>query len=133
MDILTKKQESFCENVGLFGVLISGACLIQQLILMNEHWINFIVFGVYILCITGFVLLMKKSTTASILLLIGGILVFLLEAYMILSLTYSLVLLVLLVYMVIVVTLLYMDGIEKQLKRNDAAKKAEAAKWDRVV
>ena len=133
MDILTKKQESFCENTGLFGVLIAIACLIQHMYFMIPTWITFGMIPVYIVAITSFALLMKKTATASRLLFISTILVFLLEAYMIMSLAFSLVLLILLLYMVVVVTLLYMDEIELQLKKKNRAEKEEAAQWDNVL
>ena len=83
MDHLTKEQEEFCENGGLAGVLISLACLIQFLFFMVPQWISFGIIGVYVLCITGCILLMKKSVIALRVLMASAILVFALEVLMI--------------------------------------------------
>jgi predicted membrane protein len=133
MDILTKKQENFCENTGLFGVMTATACLLQHLFFMIPTWITFSIIPVYILSIIGFVLLMKKTAAAFRVLFISTILVFLLEAFMIISLAFSLVLLILLLYMVVIVTLLYMDEIAQQLKRKNFAEQEEAAQWDNIL
>jgi predicted membrane protein len=130
---LTKQQESFCENAGLFGVMIAVACLIQHMIFMIPGWVTFSVIGIYILCITGFALLMKKSVIALRLLFISVILIFLLEVFMILSLAFSLVLLLLLIYLLIVVVVLYMGETQKQLRQKTIAEKEEATKWNGIV
>jgi len=133
MASLTRQQESFCENAGLFGVMMSIACLAQHLFFMIPHWITFTIIAVYLLCIAGFVMLMKKSVVALRILFISSILVFLLEAFMLLTLTFSLVLLLLLIYLVIAVVLLYTDGVQKKLKEKMIAEKEEAAKWDGIL
>ncbi|MEI9958565.1 MAG: hypothetical protein WDM90_20175 [Ferruginibacter sp.] len=76
MDILTKSEESFCENAGLGGLLLSLTCLIQHLFFMEPHWITYSIMGIYILPITGFVLLMKKKANAPSLILVSMILIF---------------------------------------------------------
>lgn len=133
MDHLTKQQENFCETAGLFGVMIAVACLIQMAMVMIAHWIPFTIIGAYILCAAGFILLMKKSTAAFHILFISTIIIFLLEAFMIFSLTFSLVLLILLVYLLIIVALLYSGDIPKQLKKKKLAQKEEDAKWSGIV
>ena len=133
MASLTRQQESFCENAGLFGVLISLTCLAQHLLFMIPHWITFTIIPVYLLCIAGFVLLMKKSVTALRMLLTSSILIFLLEAFMILTLTFSLVLLMLMIYLIVIVALLYTGDLQKQLKEKLIAEKEEAAKWNGIL
>jgi hypothetical protein len=133
MESLTKQQESFCENAGLFGILISVACLIQHMVFMIPNWITLSIIGVYILCIAGFVLLMKKSVIALRVLFASTILVFLLEVFMIFSLAFSLILLLLFLYVLIIVLLLYMGDTQQQLKKIAIAKKEEAARWDGIV
>jgi hypothetical protein len=133
MDSLTKQQESFCDNAGLFGVMMSIACLAQQVFFMSTHWIGFTFIAVYLLCIAGFVMLMKKSVSALRMLLISSVLTFLVEAYMLLALTFSLVLLLLLMYIIVIVVLLYMGDIQKRLKQRLIAEKEEAAKWNGIL
>jgi len=133
MDILTKKQESFCENTGLFGVMTSVVCLGQHLFFMIPDLVTFAIIPVYIVCIIAFVLLMQKKATAFRLLFLSTILVFLLEVFMIISLALSLIILILLLYMIVIVTLLYMDGIQQQLNRKYIAEQQEAAQWDNIL
>lgn len=133
MSFLTKPQESFCENIGLAGVMITGATLIQHMIFMIPGWITINIIAVYILAITGFVLLMRKSVSALLLLLISAVLVLLTEAFMILSLAFSLMVFILLLYLIVVVALLYTGQIQKQLKKKYLAEKEEAAKWNGIV
>ena len=133
MEFLTKQQESFCENGGLFGVMISITCLIQMMIVMNPHWIPFTIIGIYILCITAFVLLTKKSIHALRLLFISSILVFFMEGFMILSSTFSLVLLILLIYLIVIVALLYTGTIPQQIKKKNIAVLEEEQQWNNIL
>ena len=133
MASLTKPQESFCENAGLFGTMISITCLAQHLFFMVPHWITFVMIGVYLLCIAAFVLLMKKSAAAFLILFASVVMVFLLEVIMLLTYAYSLVLLLLLLYLVIIIMLLYTGDIPKQLKEKLIDEKEEAAKWNDIL
>jgi len=133
MEQLSKQQENFCEISGIFGVLISLSCLIQHLFFMIPDWITISIIGIYILSITGFVLLMTKSIVASPILLISTILIFLVEVLMILSLTFSLVLIILMVYLIIIVAVLYAGDIQSQLKKKRMAARQEKAQWDGII
>jgi hypothetical protein len=130
---LSKQQENFCENTGLVGVLISSICLIQHMVFMIPDWITFTIIGVYILCIAGFILLMKKMWLSPLILAISCSLIFILEIFMILSLAFSLVLVLLLIYLLIITVLLYVDGIASQLKKKNIAVKEEAATWSDIL
>lgn len=133
MDVLSKQQESFCENAGLFGVMVAAVCLLQHLAFMNPHWITFSIIPVYILSIVGYILLMRKSPSALLLLIISTVLVFLLEILLLLSLTFSLVLFLLLVYSAVIVILLLMGDTQKQLKKKAQTEKEDAEKWNGVL
>jgi predicted membrane protein len=133
MEHLSKQQESFCENAGIFGVLISLACLIQHMVFMIPHWVTFTVMAVYILCIASFILLAKKQPAAPVFLIISSGLIFLLEILMMLSLTFSLVLLLLLLYLSVITIVLYIAGTPAQLKKRSVFLKEEAAKWQDVI
>lgn len=131
MEHLSKEQESFCDNAGLFGVLLSIACLVQHLVFMLPHWITYTITGVYILSIVSFILLAKKNAVAPLLLIISAILVLLLEVFMTLALAFSLVLVMLLVYLFVINILMYAGGTPKQLKRRHTALKEEEAEWNK--
>jgi hypothetical protein len=133
MAALTKQQESFCDNAGLFGTMISVTCLAQHLFFMIPNWITFTMIAVYILCIAGFILLMKKSAASFLVLFSGLVLVFLLEVVMLLSYAYSLVLLLLLLYMVVIIMLLYTGDIPRHLKAKLIAEREEASKWNNIL
>jgi hypothetical protein len=133
MEYLNKQQESFCENAGLAGVLISLTCLIQHMVFMLPHWIMFVIVGVYIFCITAFILLMKKIQTAPLLLLINAGLIFLIEVFMIFSLAFSPVIIILLLYVIVITVVLYMGTIPAQLKKRSIALKEDNAQWDSVL
>jgi len=133
MEFITRQQESFCENAGLFGVMISITCLIQTMIFMLPHWFPFTIIAVYILSITGFILLMKKSAHAFRILFTCTILVFLMEAFMLISFTFSLVLVILLTYLIIIVTLLYTGEFQGQLRKKNIAEREEEQKWNNIL
>lgn len=131
---LQKWQESFCANAGLFGVLLSVTCLLQQLFFFSSHWIVFTAMAcIYGLCVVSFVLLIKKAPSAPLLLLVSGILIFLLEVFMMYSLAYSLALVLLMLYLCAVCTVLFVDGIPSLLKKRYALIKEEADKWEGVL
>lgn len=130
---LNKQQESFCENAGLFGALLSLACLIQHMVFMIPNWITFSIIPVYILCIVSFVLLMKKQPVAALLLIVSAALILLLEVFMMLSLAFSLVLILLLLYLCVIAVVLYVGGTAAQLKKRQLALKEEAAKWNNIL
>lgn len=133
MEHLSRQQESFCENAGIFGALISITCLVQHMVFMLPHWITYSIMGVYVLCSTGFILLAKKNATAPILLLISAVLILLLEVLMTLSLAFSLVLVLLLINLIVINAVLYGGSTARQLKKRSIAIKEEAAQWDDVL
>lgn len=133
MEHLTKKQESFCENGGIFGVLISLTCLIQHIVFMIPAWVNYAVIAVYFLSITGFILLAKRSSKAYLIILISSILIFLVTALMILSFVFSLVLLILLIYSILMIVFMKVNDIPKQLHQKEKAERAEREKWDGII
>lgn len=133
MDTLTEKNESFCETTGLYGILIGVTCLAQFLYVMIPHWISYSILGVYALTITGFILLSKKSTLAYPILLTGGILLLLQEAFLMIALTYSLVLLLLLFYTFIMVVYLEITGIRQRLIEHHRAIASEQAIWEKQL
>ncbi|MES2776565.1 MAG: hypothetical protein V4722_20475 [Bacteroidota bacterium] len=126
---LSKSQESFCENMGLFGVLISATCLGQTFFFMNLHWLAFTFIAIYTLSLIGFILLMKKSHLATTVLIVSSALVFGAELMMLVSLVFSLVLLILFIYLVVTLFLVYGAGIPMALKQKYFTEKAEEDNW----
>ena len=133
MDHLSESQESFCENAGIFGILLSATCLVQLFVFMIPHWITYTIMLVYLLSITGFVLLARKSPAAYPIILTSTILLFLLESMMFLLLTFSLVLLILLMYSIVITVLMLTNEIQKRLKEKKIFEKAEKDKWNSLL
>ncbi|RZM03452.1 MAG: hypothetical protein EOO88_56515 [Pedobacter sp.] len=126
-------QESFCENYGAAGALLSLTGLFQLIYVMNDHWIGFVMMAIYVLAITSFVVLITKSRASFPLVLTTGILVFLMTVYTILSNFFSLILLILFIYTLIITVLLQTNGVDAYLKARRAAKDEELKKWDGIM
>ena len=133
MDHLSEKDEAFLSNMGIAGVLLTSTCLIQLILVMEGHWITFTIIGIYLLSLASYILMIKKSATAPPMLLVSAILIFLAEAFLILTLTFSLVLLLLLIYSAVTVALVYTSGIIKKLQQRDLAEKQERDNWKNII
>lgn len=133
MDILNRKQENFCENAGIAGVLLSITCLIQHLVFMVPGWLTYSILIVYCMAIAGFVMLARKSHQAFWLLLAAAILLFIVTAFMILIKAFSLVVPLLLIYTVIIVAVLSLNGIQPSLKEKWLHQKSEDEKWNGII
>ena len=130
---LTAKQENFCETAGIFGILISLTCLIQQLVFMNSHWLNYCIIAVYILSVVGFAMLVYKSEKAFVIILSATILIFILNILFVLLFTFSLALILLFLYSLTMVIAIKLYGIHEQLKKKAASEKADRDKWSDIV
>ena len=133
MDHLSEKDEAFLGNMGAGGVLLTSACFIQLVLIMEGHWISFTIMAVYLIALASYIMMIKKSAIAPLMLLISAILIFLVEAYLILALTFSLLLLLLLIYSAVTVVLVYTSGIIKKLQRRDLAEKQERDNWKNII
>lgn len=133
LEYLSKREENFCENAGLFGVLITIACLAQHLYFMIPNLVTFAIIGVYLFCITAFVLLMKKQPYALVLLAISTGLVLLIEIIMMISLAFSLVLIILWIYLLVITIIGYTSDLPDQLKKNSIEKRKEEEAWRGII
>ncbi len=133
MDHLSKKDEAFLSNMGIGGVLLTSTCLVQFILVMLGHWISFTIVAIYLFTLAGYILMIKKSVNAPLLIFISAILIFLAEAYMILSLTFSLVLVLLLIYSAVTVALIYTSDIIKKLRLRDLEEKQERENWKNLL
>ena len=95
---------------------------------MEPHWI-YCIGLTYLVCLTGFFLLTRKSSWAFPLLMAGSIMTFMMEILTILLMTFSLVLLILFVYLTVSTTLLAMDGIHKRILKQRKQNQKEAQEW----
>jgi len=125
---LSKSGESFCENIGLFGVLLSAACLGQNFVFMTGNWFSIALIGVYSLSLVAYVLLMKKSHRSTLLLCASAVLVLTIEL-IIVKAVFSLVLVMLLCYLSVTLFLMYGSNIITQLKQKYLDEKNEQNNW----
>lgn len=126
---LTDKNKDLCTYTGVFGILLSITCLIQHFVVAIPHWVTFIITLVYLLTITSFSLLAVMKPAAPVLLIISSVLVFLTEAFLIISGLFSLVVLLLFLYCIIITVIVFVDGIPKKLAAEAAKRRAEANEW----
>ena len=133
MEHLSEKDEAFLSNMGIGGVLLTSACLFQHMLYMIGHWITFTILAIYLLTLASYILLIKKSVIAPPTLFISTVLVFIVESYLVLAMTLSLVLLLLLLYSVVTVVLIHTSGIIKKMKQRDLAEKQERDNWKNIL
>ena len=129
MSILTNKQKDFCAYTGAFGAMISATCLIQLMVISREHWLSFVLLGVYALAILAFVFLALQKAIAPWLLIAAAVLLFLAMAAYILSGVFSLVAFLVSLYSVVIVILLFVEQLPQKLKEKGLAEKAEKLIW----
>jgi hypothetical protein len=129
MDILTRKEESFCLINSIFGILIAATALIQHMTLMTDHWVAFLLIAVYILPIIAYSFLMRKSNYALVLLWISLLLVFAMELLLSYANVFSVIILFLLMYLIVTVLVLQLSGIHILLKKKYIAEKQEEDHW----
>ncbi len=129
MDHLTKKDVNFCETAGLYGVIMSLACLFQHLYFMIPGMITITIIGLYMISTISFVMLMKKSTLALLFLAISTGLILLIIIVMALSLAFSLVLILFFIYLVVITAIGFSSDLQKHLRAQKQAEEADAAEW----
>jgi len=54
---ITERQQNICIYGGLFGALLTATCLIQHIVISGNHWIAFILLGIYVYTLFAGVLL----------------------------------------------------------------------------
>lgn len=126
---LNNQQKNICEYGGLFGILLSLTCLVQHLILAIPSHITNPMIPVYILCISGFLLLALLKPVALYFLFAGALLTLVIEWRYITYITFSLVVLLLFIYHVIMIVLLITEQIPARLIRARQLKEAEEEEW----
>ncbi|HMC99978.1 MAG TPA: hypothetical protein VKH37_07490 [Ferruginibacter sp.] len=130
---LSKQDESFLNNMGIAGVLLSLTCLVQHLIFMVDFWVSYLVIGIYIISLIGYIFMLKKAEAVTVLLLISTILIFLVQVYLVLSATFSLILLLLLAYSTITTVLLYSMSFPQKLRVYHLALREEENNWRGIL
>lgn len=126
---LTDRNKEFCTYTGVFGVLLSLTCLIQHFVIAIPHWVTFMVTLVYLFTITSFALLALQKAAAPVMLIISSVMVFMTEAFLMITGLFSLVVILLFIYCIVITIVVYMDGIPKKLSAEAAKQRAERNEW----
>ncbi len=126
---LTKGQQEFCTWSGVFGVLITGASLIQHFIFMIPGWLTYLMILFYLFIIFSFALLASQKVIASVLLIISSVLALGIAVVFILSGTFSPIVIIMLIYCIVITIYLYMENIQEKLLRKQSLERAEEDLW----
>lgn len=129
MNPLTNREKDICTYTGIFGILLSATCLIQNFIYFRPHFITALLIFVYILSIAAFSLLAAQHVVAPLLLIITGSILFLCEGLLILAGVFSLVVILLFIYVTVIAAVLYIDGFPGKLRQKALASRAEKDLW----
>lgn len=127
MESLSKLQQNFCETAGVIGIFISVLCFIQHLVLMSNHWVNFIALVVYACGIITFIALTKKWHTTSGLIIAStaGLILFYLLFW-----PRAFLVLVFLGYTIIVSIIYYAGATNSHLYNRYLLRKEERKAWE---
>lgn len=129
MTTLTTRDKDVCSYTGVFGILLSATCLIQNFIYFLPHWITTTLIIVYLLAIVAFSLLTAQHWLAPILLIITGTLLMICSALLILLLVFSLVVVLLFIYIAVITIMLYVEGFPVKLRQKAIAARNERDLW----
>ena len=126
---MNKRDQSICSNFGTFGILIAATCLVQQMIFGTDHWLVFVMMGIYLFSIVSFILLTLQKVIAPPVMIAATALVFIAEVLLTLAFSFSLVVVLLLTYSLIAVIAVYIENIPVKLKQKALAQQAEEMAW----
>lgn len=130
MSKLTARQEDICTYTGIFGALLAATCLIQHIVISTDHWLVFVLLGIYAFSITAFILLALQKSIAPVLLIAAGVFAGVSEVILLKSFVFSLVVLLLFLYTAAVVVILYIERFPEKLKAKALAKYEEELAWE---
>ncbi len=124
-------QEDTCTYTGIFGALLSLACVFQNLVYFRtfDHIVPAIMLGVFLFSTTCFVMLAMQRFQAPVMLIVSAALVLCTEMVLTLTAVFSLLVLLLFLYNVTLVIVLYVDQLPARLKQRALAMKAEEDNW----
>lgn len=129
MQLLSKRHQNICSNIGTFGILIALTCLVQQMVFGTGHWLAFVMAAIYIFAAISFLLLTLQKTAAPILIIISTAFTFCAEVLLMLMLAFSPVVILLFFYSVVAIVIVYMEGVPGKLKEKALALKMEELAW----
>jgi hypothetical protein len=132
---LTSADEEFCAVAGIAGVVLSIACLFQNLYISPGHWITLVITAIFVFSITAFILLIKKRPAAFICVCVSA---FLLFSYMVLLIIaiivyqlfiFSWIFMILLLYNITMAIAIFAKGLPAKFKLRQQELLADDAYW----
>jgi CHASE2 domain-containing sensor protein len=129
MNSLTERQQNLCVYGGLFGAMLTATCLIQHIALSTNHWIAFVLMGVYAYTLLVFILLAFQRMLAPLLLITSSSLIMISLVFVLAGGFYSLALILLFLYCTVITIVIYMEQLPSKLKQKALIKRQEEMAW----
>ncbi|RYZ52103.1 MAG: hypothetical protein EOP49_10325 [Sphingobacteriales bacterium] len=129
MNGLTERQQNLCIYGGLFGAMLTATCLIQHIALATNHWIAFVLMGVYAYALLVFILLALQRVVAPLLLITSSSLIMIALVFVLAGGFYSLALILLFLYCTVMTIVIYMEQLPARLKEKAMIKRNEELAW----
>lgn len=130
MEKLSTRDKDLCTYTGVFGVMLSLTCLIQNFLYSISHWIPTLFGLMYLFILLSFALLTAQRSPAPTLLIISFGLVFIAEILLLRVGIFSLPVLMLVCYTAIIALLTHVNRIHIKLKEKAIFLKREREQWD---
>jgi len=129
MSQLNQNQQDTCIYTGIFGAMLGATTLVQHVMITKQHWITFALLFIYLISIITFIMLATQKHYAPLLLIVSTALVFVAEAFLIISGLFSLIVLLLFTYSVVMIVILYVGEYPQKLRGKEMARRAEELAW----
>lgn len=126
---LSKRHEFICTYGGVFGILLSIACMIQHMIVTTSSWIAQAMTPYYLLAAVAFFLLSLQKMIAPILIIISTVLSLAVQWVWMKDLSFSLLVLMLVLYHATMIVMIYVEQVPQTLKLRKQQRKAEEEMW----
>lgn len=130
MKQLPQGKEDTCTYTGIFGCLLTATVLIQHILITREHWLTFVLLGIYLFSLLSFIMLSIKSQYAPVLIAVNTGLLMFANVMVLLQGLFSAALIALMLYSTAVACFLYVSGYPALLNEIARAKRAEEKEWE---
>ncbi len=127
--VLTIRQQNFCEYGGAFGVMLTLTCLIQHFVVIGSHWIANLMVFIYFFSIVAFLFFAFKKYISTALLIASAALSLGIEIIWVQSYSFSLVVLCLFFYHIVTIAVMFAEGTPEALKKKRDAEREEEMNW----
>ena len=129
-------HERICNYCGIIGIAFGVTCIIQHFIMYADHWMTWALGLLYVVNITAFALLLKKSRFAPVVILSSAVLMLLYVFFLVYLLLFegillfSLIVLMTAGYTIVMAIVIYAGNMRKRLQALAADERKEADFWN---